>query len=193
MKKYALLPVLAALLLLSSCGSAETAAKETENTGNVPETEEAVTEVNPYDPGLPDADFGGYQFTFAVRGDGSGSGAWHSTDLVSDGLNGETLNDAIFERTSYIEEKYHVKFDLMWCGETSVALTGSEMSKAVNKVILAGEDSIDAILSSPYDTVGYMINDFIVDLNTVEYLDLSQPWWNQNVCFGNCGSDESDL
>ena len=62
--------------------------------------------------------------------DGSGSGAGHSTDLVADELNGETLNDAIYQRTSYIEEKYNVHFNLMWCGETSVGLTGSAISSS---------------------------------------------------------------
>lgn len=180
MKKNTLLLCIAASLLLASCG---TTAPLTDDPA-VPQdtqTETAAETEDIYDPHLPDADYGGYEFTFAVRGDGSGAGAWHSTDLTSDGLNGDVLNDAIFERTSFIEDKYNVHFNLMWCGETSTALTGSEMSKKVTKSIMAGETAIDTILSSPYDTVGYMTNNYIIDLNTVDYLDLTKPWWDQNV------------
>lgn len=180
MNRKTVLPCIVMLLLLSSCAApADTISQETDAQNR---SDTIVTdETSGCTPNLPDADFEGYTFTFAVRGDGSGSGAWHSTDLVSDGLNGDALNDAIYRRTSYIEETYNVRFDLLWCGETSVSLTGSEMSKTINRIILSGEDCIDAILSSPYDTVGYMINDFIVDLNQIEYLDLSQPWWDQNA------------
>ncbi|MCQ2432162.1 MAG: hypothetical protein MJ175_06110 [Clostridia bacterium] len=178
MKKNSLI-LLFAFLCLSSCGDTAASPKDTtvQHTPSpvVSETE-TTDEFN-----LPVEDFEGYQFTFAVRGDGSGTGAWHSTDLVSDGLNGEVLNDAVFHRTSFIEEKYNVKFDVMWCGETSIALTGSAMSKVINQTILAGDDCIDTILSSPYDTVGYMINDFIIDLKQVENLDLTNPWWDQNA------------
>lgn len=165
--------------LLAACGETESETVVT-TAGSTDSSSAVETEIS-YDPGLPDVDYDGYEFTFAVRGDGSGSGAWHSTDLVADELNGETLNDAIYQRTSYIEEKYNVHFNLMWCGETSVGLTGSAMSKVINQTIMAGDDTIDVILSSPYDSVGYMINNLIVDLNEVEYLDLTKPWWDQNA------------
>ena len=173
--------------LLAACGETESETVVT-TAGSTDSSSAVETEIS-YDPGLPDVDYDGYEFTFAVRGDGSGSGAWHSTDLVADELNGETLNDAIYQRTSYIEEKYKVHFNLMWCGETSVGLTGSAMSKVINQTIMAGDDTIVVILSSPYDSVGYMINNLIVDLNEVEYLDLTKPWWdqnaNENLSFGN--------
>ena len=180
MRKRLISIALVLMLLLVSCGQTESESETNTTTDTSVQTTEGETELS-FDPNVPDMDYGGYEFTFAVRGDGSGSGAWHSTDLIADEMNGETLNDAIFERTTYIEDKYNVKFDLMWCGETSTGLTGSAMSKVINQTIMAGDDTIDVILSSPYDSVGYMINNLIVDLNTVEYLDLSKPWWDQNA------------
>ena len=177
-KQWMTWTLLIAMLAASACGGstpADTTAADT--TG---ETTPAETEMS-FDPDLPEKDFGGYEFTFAVRGDGKSNGAWHSHDLIAEDLTGETLNDAIYQRTSYIEEKYNVKFDLMWCGETGLKLTDGEMASTVSKLILAGEDEIDAILSSPYTTVGFMMNDYLVDLNTVEYLNLAKPWWDQNA------------
>lgn len=114
--------------LLAACG--ETESETVVTTAGSTDSSSAVETEFSYDPDLPDVDYDGYEFTFAVRGDDSGSDAWHSTDIVADELNGETLNDAIYQRTSYIEEKYNVHFNLMWCGETSVGLTGSAISSS---------------------------------------------------------------
>ncbi len=168
--------LLLSALFLTACGSSEPVETAAPDSSSAPEN----TGMS-YDPEVPETDFGGYTFTFAVRGDGSGSGKWHSTDIFADSINGDVLNDAVYQRTSFIEETYNVKFDLMWCGETSTAITGSAMSQAVTKQIMAGDDTIDAILSSPYDTVGYLMNGYLIDLNSVEYLNLDKPWWDQNV------------
>lgn len=172
--------ILAQLLMLAACGNAESA--ETQNTDAAQQTETQPVETkDPYDPELPEKDFEGYNFTFAVRGvEGVGS-AWDNTDIVAAEVTGEPLNDAVYERNTYIEDTYNVKIGVMWCGDTSVALTGSNMSKAVSQLILSGEDSMDAILTSPYDTVGYTLNKYLLDLETFEYLNLSQPWWDQNA------------
>jgi len=177
-KWICLLCVLAQLLMLSACGNAEPT-ETTAETAAV-ETQPEETEFS-YDPGLPEKDFEGYDFTFAVRGvEGVGS-SWDNTDIVAAEVTGEPLNDAVYARTTYIEDTYNVKVGVMWCGDTSVALTGSNMSNVVTKNIMAGTDSMDAILTSPYDTVGYLLKKYLLDLKSFEYLNLEQPWWDQNA------------
>ena len=192
MKKTLFAKIAAALMLLQSaaalaaCGGDATASPSPASTttaedggGQIAETEAETT--NPYDPGLPDQDFGGYNFRFAVRGYEGSTGAWHNHDIVSEELNGEALNDAVYNRNLYLKEKYNVDISVLYFGETGVALTGSEMSNAVKKSVMAGDDAFDAIISSPYDSVGYMQNGWILDLNEIDNLDLSKPWWDQNA------------
>ncbi|MBE6612505.1 MAG: hypothetical protein E7632_08430 [Ruminococcaceae bacterium] len=170
--------LLAAMLAGVSCGSSGTADDTT--AADTTETTEAET-TNPYDPGLPDADYNGETFTFAVRGDGQSFGAWHNHDIKVEEQNGETLNDAVYERTSFIEDKYNINIDVLWAGETGLSLHDGAMAKTINQLVLVDDDTVDCILSSPYTTVGFMMDDYLIDLNTVEHLDLSKPWWDQNA------------
>ena len=135
--------------MLAACGGDPSAAPSPASTTaaaeggqEIAETEEETA--NPYDPGLPEADFGGYDFRFAVRGYEGSTGAWHNHDIVSEELNGEALNDAVYNRNLYLKEKYNVDISVLYFGETGVALTGSEMSNAVKKSVMAGDDAFDA-------------------------------------------------
>lgn len=180
MKKFSF--ILAAFLLVSTaitaCGSTDTPA-DTGDTGTA-DTTPAETTAS-FDPGLPAKTFNGETFTFAVRGKEGAPGTWGNSDIIAAEQNGETLNDAVYERTAYIEETYAVDIDVMWCGESATKLSGSELSNAVTKIVMAGENSIDAILSSPYDSTGFMMNDMLLDLASLEHLDLTKPWWDQNA------------
>ncbi len=171
-----------ALLLAATstaCGDSttETTAAET-NPAVETETE---TETSPYDPGLPAADFEGYTFVFAGRGRDGQTGNWFNTDIVVEEQTGDVLDDAIYDRNAYLADTYNVEIGIKFCGDTSVATSGSEMYKNINQSIMSGDKEFDAILSSPYDSIGYALADFVVDLKSIEHLDLSRSWWDQNV------------
>lgn len=143
MKRRISLLVLIAMLLcaLPSCSGdaeettpADTTAIESETT--------AVETENPYDPHLPAADYDGYTMTFAVRGKESDHTNWDGTDIVVEELTGDSLNDAIYERNTYMGDTYNVQIASIFCGDTSVATTGSDMFKRVEKSILGGMRSL---------------------------------------------------
>ncbi len=122
MKRRISLLVLIAMLLcaLPSCSGdaeetthADTTAIESETT--------AVETDNPYDPHLPAADYDGYTMTFAVRGKESDHTNWDGTDIVVEELTGDSLNDAIYERNTYMGDTYNVQIASIFCGDTSVA------------------------------------------------------------------------
>jgi len=168
--------------LITSCGSTENIVPGTESVeDNSSVLETAVETTFSYDPKLPEADYEGYSFTFAVRGKEGSNAAWDNHDIKVENLNGEVLNDAIYERTQFIEDTYNVKIGVRHCGDTGVATSGSEMYKNISTAVLGGDADIDAIISSPYDTVGYAMAGFLLDMNKIEHLNLSQPWWDQNA------------
>ena len=180
-RKYTSMMLLASMLILCvSCGSdaGEPSGGETA-AGDETTTSEETT--GRYDPGLPDADFGGYEFTFAVRGEEGVQYHWNGTDIVADEQNGDILNDAVYERNNYLRDKYNVKIAAKFCGGTSTSTSGSEMSKVISSSIMSGDADFDAILTSPYDSVGYVMNEYVTDLSKINNMDLTREWWDQNV------------
>ncbi len=160
-----------------SCGSAENANTDT-TTG---EATPAETTTGKYDTGLPERNFDGRTFTFALRGIEGDTYQWNGTDILADEENGEALNDAVYKRNIYMRDKYNVIIDAVFCGNTSTSTSGSDMSSYISKSIMSGESEFDAILTSPYDSIGYAQNDYLIDLETLEYLDLTRDYWDQNA------------
>ncbi len=174
------------LATLVACGGGS---GSTETTTAPTDTTTAESTTNENDPGLPERDFNGYTFTFAVRGIEGDPYQWNNTDIVTDGENGDVLNDSIYERNMYMKDKYNVNIDVLFCGNTGVNTTGSDMYKVINTAVMAGDATFDAILSSPYDSIGYAMTGLVTDLKTLPNLDLSRSYWDQNankqLTFGN--------
>lgn len=138
------------------------------------------TEDSRYDPNLPDKDFGGVDFTFAVRGEEGDPYKWNGTDIVSE-YTGEIIGDSIYKRNMYLKEKYNVTINVYFAGNTSVYTSGSDMYNKIQAAVASGDSEFDAILTSPYDTAGYILAGFVNDLNEVPYIDFQREWWDHNV------------
>lgn len=161
-----------------SCGSQSSGGKETTDSEN---TTVGETTTNENDPGLPARDFGGRTFTFALRGQEGNTYQWNGTDILAETEIGEALNDAVYKRNIYMRDTYNVIIDAIFCGDTSTSVSGSQMSKFITQSIMSNENSFDAILTSPYDSIGYAQNNYLLDLSELEYLDLSRSYWDQNA------------
>jgi hypothetical protein len=169
MKHSTSLILLTAALLsacLSSCGDSGSTA---ETTASTPDTTPVVTEDKLIcDPGLPAMDFGGEKFIFAMRGaDGD------YNDITAEATDGDALNDAIYYRNEFIEMTYNIDIDVMWCGEGGGSPTGSAMYKMVSQMVMSGDSNMDVILTTPYCQSGLALGGYLLDLTTVEHIDLS--------------------
>ena len=121
-----LLALSCSLLLLASCG--DTAANPAESDpGKSPEQQEPAETAVVYDPGLPERDFGGTDFTVMLAGS---DGAYQ--DILTDSIDGDRLNDAVYERKAFIESTYNVKLALQWGGESGGKPGSSEMLAAIS-------------------------------------------------------------
>ena len=90
---------------VSSCGSAEKTDKnDTTDAVSVPETTTAVTEPALSDD-LPEMDFGGYEFQILS----SQTTSQHAITAINE-QTGDVLNDAMYNRTRAVEEKYNIVF-----------------------------------------------------------------------------------
>lgn len=165
--------ILASLLAaaLISCGAEDAQTAVTTDADTAPITE-AETEAPRITANLPERDFGGEEFTFYGRIYAGGD--WSADDILIHSADGDTINDAVYERTVYIEDTYNVKLGVI---ESQNGSIGS----LVKPLLLAGDTSFQAIVSAVVDAGGWAAEHLLWDLNEVENLDLSAPWWSQKA------------
>lgn len=118
---------------------------------------------------LPARDFGGAEMNFYGR---IYSGAWSAIDIAVHEQNGEHINDALFERTVYIEDTYNVVLTPVESGDSGI-------TNAVQNAVKAGDTSWQAAVGDVYDSGSLASSGALYDLNQVENLDLSARWWTQ--------------
>lgn len=122
-------------------------------------------------PNLPEMDFEGYTFKGLVRG--YSNTHWYTRDFYAAETTGEYINDAVWERNETVTSKYNFKIK---------QLDGQELGGAqfVRSSVQSGANEIDLIAGiqdqGPLVTEGYYL-----DLEKIEYMDLSQPWYDQNA------------
>ncbi len=122
----------------------------------------------------PDEDFGGEDFTIWYRNDGF----WALTDIYVESENGDIINDAVYERNMEIENRFNVNF--IGVASQTNGNDGSD-TKALEAVILSGEDAYDVIVPSSATSASLVRAKYLVDFNTIPNIDLDNPWWDQNV------------
>ena len=152
------------LLLLTACGSPETVSeiKSDKNETTTVETQplSILDEIGAQD-------FGGRTFTIL---DSNETPQLH-VNIPGDTLNGETVNDALFNRDTYIEDKYNVVLD--YVQKTS-------FDNSFKNSVLAGDDiynmTITRMLSNQLGTMA--TEGILANLCDIDILSLDQLWWS---------------
>lgn len=155
--------LIAALLLLASCGQSGSGSETTMESGGG-SSEDTTAD---YLSTIPDADFGGNPFRILVNS------ASDRPNVHAGEENGEVINDALYRRDAYIAERFNTEV-------VYTEFTGrGEALQEANKLITAGEDAYELIMTSPINGTGELTqNGMLMDLAAIDALDLSQPWWN---------------
>ena len=157
-----------AVTSLCSCANAATEQKEkeNENDGGAKTAEPMATAIA---DSLPEMDFGGYEFTIHVRDQMP-----HKTDLVSEGENGELINDAVYYRYRTIEERFGMVFDIDDSGDVNA-------TKAQN-TIKSGDDEYDLLALHGSTASIFSQSNLILNLyDNISYIDLDAPWWAADI------------
>lgn len=164
-----LLAVLCAAQLFS-CGqtgdSGETGT--TDGGETTTETESAETEY----PELEAENFGGAEITFLVTEPNDVNNRLREINVTEE--NGDILNDTVFRRNMIIEDKYNIK----------LAVVEGYVTGEIGKVVNSGDDSYDIALGGISDSYASAGKGYLLDLNDVPYVDLSNPWWSQDSVSG---------
>jgi len=174
MKKriFALLTLLA-LLLCIVCGCAS----DTDNVDSVTESStvtegESETDRIPYDTnGL---NYGGYTFRVLNYSNVLDNG-WSDipNDLNVEAENGDLLNDSVYNRNKKVEDNLNIEISCRDLGH-------NDLSNAISKSVMSGSDDFDAAFPRMYLFQQLANSELLLDLNSIDAFDFSQPWWNQN-------------
>jgi hypothetical protein len=137
------------------------------SSGDVPSADETAKIL----PDLPETDFGGYEFNIYTKG--SSFTEWASMDIYATEETGDPINDAVYLRNRYVEDKYNFII-------TAIP-SSDDMASNVKKSVSAGDLAYDAIVPNMLTQASLATSGVLIDLKTVPYLDLDQIWWDQKA------------
>ena len=164
-----LLLLIFALSALASCapdpqGTQDSKTEASEGGGEA--GTEPTTEIS---DGLPDMDFGGYNFRINSYSN------IRSRVFAEDDI-GEVINDAQYRARLAVEDRFKLKISLIEAGGST---DGSNVSE-VKKSILAGDDAFDLVHAHDITLCTTSLENIFKNLHSVPHLDFSKPWWPKN-------------
>lgn len=100
---------------------------------------------------------------------------WSSGEITVEKLNSDLVNDAVFERNKFVEDRLNVKI-------TGIEEHNDDPHVVVNKVATAvkgGSHEYDIMAAACYAALNETLNGTFRDLRQTDYLDFEKPWWSQ--------------
>ena len=137
--------------------------------------DETTAEDERIKPNIPEsADFGGDTITFLHWY----NTAWTETvrqsrDIYAEGITGEAINDAVYNRNVKIEDAYKVKIALQLEQSTDIA-------SMVGQQVTAGDSTYDVVYQLLSAAPALIQKSYFHNLFNVPNIDLEKPWWDQN-------------
>lgn len=168
--------LLLALLMLGGqlIACSEATADETETAAPTADpsadsaVEEVSTETERLDDGLEDADFDGYQYNIFIH-------ATIKNDFLGEEITGEPINDAQWERVLAVQDGYNCIIEEHVQTNMDNRTGHRELATSVE----AGTNDYDLACMSAYSSCNALSSGYLMDLNSIPNLDLTQPWWDQ--------------
>lgn len=166
--------LLAALLATVSCGSSGTAESDGTTSGSESTTETTVETTAP-DPlsSLRKEDFGGRTYTMLGTSDSSMS-ALAPNELNATELDGDIINDTVYNRNRKIEDLYNIKI-------TAETKPGGEIVSLVKSSVLAGDCPYDLVWPTMSGGSTLAAAGVLANYYDFKDIDLNAEWWNQRA------------
>ena len=159
----------AALLFLTACSDTQAEPEESKTdfvpaaeTAGEPEPEETRPPL-----GLPEKDFGGAAFRISCF-DGDRS----VPTLQPEELNGEAVNDALYNRNTLLTEEYNFVFECIPYSTDYGAHT-----REITAMVHAGDDAYEMIYGHVVGTCNNAIIGDYMNLYTLPYINFDAEWW----------------
>ena len=166
--------LISALLATVSCGSTGTANSEGTTSSSEATTETTVETTAP-DPlsSLRKEDFGGRTYTMLGINDTSMS-ALAPNELNATDLNGDIINDTIYNRNRKIEDIYNIKI-------TAETKPNGDIVSLVKSSVLAGDCPYDLVWVAMSGGSTLATSGVLANFYDFKDIDLTAEWWNQRA------------
>ena len=136
-------------------------------TGTAPETEEPfVTD------SVPERDFGGLSVNMAGQAPKGGN---NGLDMWVEEINGDIVNDAIFNRNLAVSERFNVVI------EEPLMADYTTISSTIRSMVTAGDSTYDFVLNQLAQTSADVLNGHSMNLNEIPFLDFDMRWYPADV------------
>ena len=112
-------------------------------------------------------DYDEYDFTILYFAGADG----HEKDFDAKALTGEVLNDRVYKKNSVVKETYNINISI----ETQMS---DEFVTTVRSNAMAG-DSLYDVCGVSRNTMSLCTEGFFLDLTTLEDIDTTKEWWDQ--------------
>ncbi|MBO4229227.1 MAG: carbohydrate ABC transporter substrate-binding protein [Clostridia bacterium] len=188
MKKTGLfLCLLVSALIASSCGSeTDQSPASGEGSSSVPASEPESGETSSDlrysipEPELPELDFGGEPFTVYLGSLSTSSDNYYTESTLfpavsfvwTENLNGEIVNDAVFNRNLAAEQRFNVK------------ITPLVTERYPNELVMAGETSMDLVMANGWAMSKVVAEGPWMNLIGFPYLNLEAEYWSPRCLEG---------
>ena len=129
------------------------------------------TEPERFTPNLPDADYGGYVFRALIPSDKT----WADCTFDAEEETGDTMNDAIYKRNRYIEEKYNVILQQLEIPDWG------PLENTFKQSVMAGTDDFDICVQIDRYAFSLAINGYVLPADKLPHVDLTKPWYMHDV------------
>lgn len=163
--------------VLVSCGEGKNGTTN-DTTTDTQTTETEITEKDPNDDDLPEGlDFGGKEYRVLTYKDGNlptAATEWPNYIEV-ESESGDLVNDAAFKRNREVEERLGVTIK---CTE----LSDNDVESAIRKSVMAYDDAYElAVFFSGGQMLSLITEGILLDVNSTEYIDMTNPYYSQSI------------
>ena len=177
MKKRLFALLLAMLMLVPFAACANDDTPDTTDTTLSGETKNSPTTTAPEATGpvpeLPDVKFEGTELVFVNRP--ADAEYYNELWLAAEDLTGDLINDSIWRRNTYIEEKY---------GVTISTVESTSPADLVSTASMSNDDLYDVMYESFRNTGTRALAGQLYNIADFGYVNYDNPWWDANSVEG---------
>lgn len=122
-------------------------------------------------PDIEAVDCGGIDYNIIARKAGEDYMFPYSEFLAED-QNGDIINDSVWNRNIFIEEKYNVNI---------AATEHKDLYTTVASLVKSGDHVYDVVMPMVANAFQMSVNGYLIDVFSLPHVDFSMPWWRGNV------------
>lgn len=167
------------LAVLMCCASMLSCAQTQNETGDITapvsdesitaEAEEAGEESKYVDDDLGNIKFDGMTYTVLFRDEDE-----HKREITADEMTGDVINDALFNRTQSLEERFSMKLGLYPEKE-------GNLNQTFTKTVNAGDHAFNVAFQHMILTSGLAAAGVTMNWYDIPHLNFEKPWWTSSV------------